>query len=110
MRHPLPTHPRFGNLHTATVADNTPVFDAFVFTAVAFPVFGRTKNTLTEETITLRLECAVIDSLRFLHFAVRSGENLIRRGQLYGDGGKLLSLFVFQIEHASDQWEHPLKY
>ena len=48
------------------------MLDALVFSAGAFPVPGRTENTLAEEAALFRLEGAVIDRFRILDFALGS--------------------------------------
>ena len=55
---------------TAAVADLALIADLLILAAVAFPVLRRSENALTEETVTLRFQCTVIDRLRLFHFAV----------------------------------------
>jgi len=62
--HTLTTYFLLSDLYTATVADNALVTDTLVLTAMAFIVFNRTKNTLAEQTVTLRLIRTVIDGFR----------------------------------------------
>ena len=69
MSHAFATHPRERNFHTAAIADNALVFDTLIFPARAFPIAGRTKNSLTEKTTLLRLKGSVIDCLRVFDFA-----------------------------------------
>ena len=61
------------NFHTATVADDTFVLDPFVFSAVTFPVAGRSENTFTEQTAFFRLQTSVIDGFRILNLTVTPG-------------------------------------
>ena len=60
----LTAHLLLCNFNTASVADNAFVTDTLVLTAMAFIVFNRTKNTLAEQTVTLRLIRTVIDGFR----------------------------------------------
>src|SRR4030095_5923961 len=48
----------------AVLADDALVADALVLAAIALPVLRRTEDALAEETVTLRLERAVVDRLR----------------------------------------------
>jgi hypothetical protein len=52
----------------------------FVFAAIAFIIFGRTKYLGTEEPILLRFESPVIDGFGLLHLSVRPRFNFLRRG------------------------------
>ena len=72
MTHALTTDFLLGHFDTATVANDTFVANAFVFTAVAFPVARRAKDTLTEQTIALRFIGAVVDGLGLGHLAIRA--------------------------------------
>ena len=67
--HPFPADFLFSHFHAATVADDTAVSDSLVFSAVAFVVFGRTENLLTEKTVSLRLVSPVVDCLRLQDFS-----------------------------------------
>ena len=59
----LTTYFLLGYFHTASVADDTFVANTLVLTAMAFIVFGRTKNALAEKSVTLWLIGAVVDGL-----------------------------------------------
>jgi hypothetical protein len=71
MPHPLPSHLGLDDFHPTLLADNSSVFHSLVFAAIAFIIFGRTKNLGTEEPILLRLESPIIDRLRFLDLSMR---------------------------------------
>ncbi|CDE41994.1 putative uncharacterized protein [Prevotella sp. CAG:279] len=58
------------NFHTATVADDAFVTDAFVLSAVALIVLYRTKNALAEQTVAFRFVSSIVDRLRLEHLAV----------------------------------------
>ena len=63
--HTFTAHFLLGNFHTTTVAHDTFVSDAFVFSAVTFVVFYRTEDTLTEESVAFRLISTIVDGFRF---------------------------------------------
>ncbi len=48
----------------------------FVFSAVTFPVLGRSKDPFAEKTVALRLLGSVVYGLRSFHNAVRPGSDL----------------------------------
>ena len=68
--HAFTTHTGEGNLHTASVADHTLVFDTLIFTARALPVTGRTENTLTEEAALFWFEGAIVDGLGIFYLSL----------------------------------------
>jgi hypothetical protein len=68
--HPLTPHLGAGDFHATALTDDALEPDPLVLTAVALPVPGRTEDLLAEEPVLLRLERAVVDGLRLLHFAV----------------------------------------
>ena len=55
MSHTLSTNAGFGDFNTTAVADNTFITNLFVLTTMTFPVFARSENLFTEQTILLRL-------------------------------------------------------
>ena len=55
MTHALTADAGFGNLNAAAVTDNTFISDFFIFTTVALPVLARSKDSLTEQAVFLRL-------------------------------------------------------
>ena len=63
-------HFLFCYLHTASVADNSLVAYPFIFSTSALIILSRTKDTLTEQAVTLRLVGAVVDCLWFGHLAI----------------------------------------
>jgi len=76
------------HLDAALVTDDPVVLDALELSAVTLPVPGRPEDLGAEQPIPLRLEGAVVDGLRFLHFAVGPTANLLGRGQADPDGPK----------------------
>ena len=63
--HALAAHLFLGHFHAATVADDALVTDTLVLTAMALIVLDRTKDTLTEQTVTLRLIRTIVNCFRF---------------------------------------------
>jgi hypothetical protein len=68
MPHTLPANASQSYLDTATIADHSAMFDAFIFSARAFPIFYRTENAFTEQATFLRFESTIINRLRILDF------------------------------------------
>ena len=83
--HPLATDLGPGHLDAAALTDDALEPDPLVLAAVALPVPGGTEDLLAEQTVTLRLERAVVDRLRLLHLTVRPRPDLVRRGQSDAD-------------------------
>ena len=69
MSHTLPADIFLGNFHTAAVADNPFVPYSAIFTAMAFPIFDRTKDFFAEKPVFFRLIGAIVDGLGFGDFA-----------------------------------------
>ena len=74
----LTTNLARNDLDTTFFTDDATVFHALVFAAVTLVVFGWTKDFGAEETVTLRLECPVVDGLGFRHLAMTPRANLLR--------------------------------
>jgi len=68
--HALTANAFHRHFDAAAVAGDALVTDALIFSAMTFPVAHRPENLFTKETVFLRLERAVIDGLRFGHFAL----------------------------------------
>src|SRR5437879_12190556 len=75
------------------------MFHPLVFSAQAFPVGYRTKDTGAEQAIPLRFKSAVIDGLRLGHFTVRPAPNFFRRCQADTDGIEIGDR-VYQVKGA----------
>ncbi len=71
--HALATDAGQGHFHTATIADDTLVFDPLVLPAGAFPIARRTENPLAEKAALLRFESTIIDRLGVFNFAFAPG-------------------------------------
>jgi hypothetical protein len=52
----------------------------FIFTAIAFIIFGGAEDLGTEEPILLRLKGSIINGLRLLHLSMGPRLNLFWRG------------------------------
>ena len=79
MTHAFTTHLGQRDFNTTLFANNTAVLQTLIFTAQALIVLDRAKDLGTEQTVALRFKGTVVDGLRFLHFTVRPGTNLLRR-------------------------------
>ena len=77
--HAFAAHLRACDFDATTLTDDALEADALVLTAVALPVAGGTEDLFAEETVFLRLECAVVDRLRLLDLAVRPRANVVGR-------------------------------
>ena len=53
MAQTFPTHLSSGNFYAAAVTNYTLIPNPFIFTAVALPVFGGTKDSFAEQAVTL---------------------------------------------------------
>ena len=78
MPHPVAPDLGLDHFHTAFFADHSPVFHAFIFTAVALIVFGGAENFRTEQPVTLRLERAIIYRLGLFYFPMGPFTDLLR--------------------------------
>ena len=79
--HTLTAHFRAGHFNAAALTHNTLEAHALVFTAVALPILGGTKDALVEEAFLLRLQGTVVDGLGFLDLAVRPTTDIVGGGK-----------------------------
>ena len=77
--HTLAAHFLEGNFNTTFFADNAAILHALIFTAKAFVVFDRAKDTSTEETVAFWFERAVVDGFWFLNLTERPRQDTLRR-------------------------------
>jgi hypothetical protein len=70
MTQTLTAHRGAGDLDPTLVADDTLVTDILIFTAIALPIPGGAKNSLTEQTILLRPQPSIVDRLRLGNLTV----------------------------------------
>ena len=90
------------NLYTASVADDSLITDTLVLAAGAFIVLSRTKNTLAEQAITLRLICTIINGFWFCNLTIRIFQDLLWRSETDGNLRKIiLYLCIFFESHVS---------
>ena len=80
MPHPLPADLGLDDFHPALLTDNASMFHPFVFTTIAFIIFGGAKDLGTEESIFLRFKGPIIDGLWLLHLSMGPRFDLFWRG------------------------------
>ena len=95
--HTLTAYFLFGNFHTATVADNTFIANAFVLTAVALIVLYGTEDALAEQTVAFRFICTVVYRFGFQHLAARILENLLGRCKTNRDAVETYACLIISI-------------
>ena len=76
--HALASYLCSGDFNAAALADLALEAQAFVFSAVALPVLGRSKDSFAEKAVALGLECSVVYRFGFLYFAVGPFKDLFR--------------------------------
>ncbi len=97
VRHALAAHLGQRDFHAALLADHATVLEALVLAAQALVVLDRAEDLGAEEAVALRLEGAVVDGLRLLHFTEGPGTDHLGRSQGNLDGIELFDLtLVFQ--------------
>ena len=90
--HPFAANLGTGNLYTALIADLAFVTKAFIFSAVAFPVLGRPKDSFTEQAVPFGFKRAVVDGFGLGDLAVRPFKNLFGGSQSDFDCFKRIKL------------------
>src|SRR3989338_1466456 len=66
---------------TAFFADNTTMFETFVFSAQTFVIFVGSENFRAEQTITFWFKGAIVDCFWLSYFTKRPRTNFFRRRQ-----------------------------
>ena len=89
-----------GYLYATTVAHDTLVANAFILSARTFKVLYRTKNALTEQTVTLGLVGPVVDGLWLQDFSARLLEQELWRRQANGDLIEATCRSLFVLSHV----------
>ena len=79
--HALAAHLGLGHFDAALFADHAAMLQALVLAAQALVILDRSEDFRAEQAVTFRLERAVVDGLRLLHFAERPGPDHLRGGQ-----------------------------
>ena len=92
--HTLTTYFLLSYLYAATLADDTFIADTFVFTAVTLVVFGRTEDTLTEQTVTFGFVGTIVNRFRFEYLTRRDLHDLVRGSQTDSDLSKTGFLII----------------
>ena len=69
------------DLNATAIANGAFVTDAFIFTAMTFPIANGTENAFAKETVAFGLKGAVVDSFGLFNFAVRPLANHLRTSQ-----------------------------
>jgi hypothetical protein len=88
--HALAAHLGLRNFNTALFADDAAMFQALVLAAQALVVLDRTEDLGAEQTVTLGLECAVVDGFGLFDFPEGPRTDLLRRGHADPDGIEML--------------------
>ena len=80
MAHAFPANLGARNLHAALVADLVLVFelDPLIFSAVTFPVLGRSENAFAVQAVPFGFQCTVVDGFGLRNFSVGPREDLLR--------------------------------
>ena len=78
MTHALTANLCACNFYTATLTDDALESNTLVLTAITFPVASWSENLLIEESVLLRLECAVVNGFWLLNLAKRPLTNIVR--------------------------------
>ena len=89
-----------GYFDAATVTHDALVANALVLSARTFKVLHRTKNALTEQTVTLGLVGPVVDGLWLEDFATRLLEQELWRSQADGDLIEATCRSLFVLSHV----------
>ncbi len=97
--HALTANDAAGDFHTAFVADNALVADAFVLTAVTFVILFRTEDLFIEKTVLLRTLGAVVDGLRLRDLALAPRENALRTRKRETESSPILAV----LRHARNE-------
>ena len=77
--HAIAPHFRQRDFDAALLADHAAMLEALVLAAQTLVVLHRPEDAGAEQTVALRLERAVVDRLRLLHFAERPRPDHVRR-------------------------------
>ena len=92
MAHALATDLGQRHFNAALLTYHAAMLQALVLAAQALVVLDRPKDLGAEQTVSFRLESAVVDGLRLFDFAVGPRTNLLRRRQADADGVEIFNL------------------
>ena len=99
MSHSLSSYLCLGDLYSAVRADKSSVANLVVFSAAADPVLCRSEDPFAEKAVTLRLQCPVVDRLRFCDLTVRPLEHLFCGCELDLQGFNISKILVVICNH-----------
>jgi hypothetical protein len=88
MTHALTSDLGLSYFNSAAVADDAFMLHPFIFTAVTFPVSGRTEDPFTEEAAFFRLETAIVNGFWILDFTETPGTDDFGRSHIDGYSSK----------------------
>ena len=91
------------NLNTTAVTNDSLIADALVLSTSTFVILYRTENTLTEQTITLRLVSTVVDCFWFQNLSVtvlKDGFWRCQRDRDLAEGAVLLFIAFSKSHNA----------
>ena len=100
--HALTTYLGTGDFHAASFTDDALEADALVLTTGAFPVPGRTEDTLAEEAVLLWLQRTVVDGLRLFDLTVGPATNVV--GASEADSERIEEVDVAHVT-SFPQWD-----
>jgi hypothetical protein len=81
MTHPVTADLGPGHLNAAFVADDPLITDALIFSAMTLPILNGAKDSFTEQTVCLGLQCSVVNGFRLFYFPIRPRTNQFRGGK-----------------------------
>ena len=102
--HTFATHLFLGDFNTTTVADDSFVTDAFVFSTVTLIVLDGTENAFAEKTVAFGFICTVVDGLGFENLAAGFFEDFLGRCQSDGDLRESGFRFIIFFESHICDW------
>jgi hypothetical protein len=77
MSHPFPAYLRPGYLNATFITNNPFIAYLFIFATEAFEVFGGTKDSLAEKSVSFWLQGTVVNRLWLGYFAIGPASNLL---------------------------------
>ena len=98
MTHALSADGCLGDFHAASVADHALIADLLILTTMTLPVLLGSKNLLTEQAVSFRLQGSVVDGFGLCHFAVRPLADLLRRCQANLDRVERHGLIIILVQ------------
>src|SRR5688572_9306971 len=81
MAHAFAAHFLFGYFHTAAVAHDAFITNAFILTAGALIILYRSEDALAEQTIAFRFVSTIVDGLWLQHLSITSFKYRVGRSE-----------------------------